>query len=571
MNSFIYDDLDDVPLLPEQPKTEGAKKRRDFIIGAAGKLFQNVQVQLPGGGGFEAIIEPRANAPKDVRVTGPELDISGFPKLKWSDPKGSMLLAWIYFRKVWDKQKSEAFVYWHWDAMEQCYYMVVPAFYTASAGALNYKTADHFCKKCSVALHADADTCPHCGDEGDVQQLFIVGTSHSHGSMSHFHSGTDHDNELNATGAHLTFGYINKDPMIEFSFVVSDGHQRFATEWYDHCESPLDEPEMQDKMMLWLGLVSTISSLHNGVNWVVVDSKNRPVFVGTKTECEEHVEGLGQVHKDALRIGQPKKEKATAVVTGYTPGGYSSKGASIGAIGRQTVSYRNNNKSKGQIIGSSGNKIVGAVPCKSIDELADRSLEKFTEDLIDHLPTSLATAAHMAASVATTIYDGFGYLDDYLLVAGPDTFGVVPSSIQYTLDDDSDAGPALWIRGKKFNFADMIRELYDRLVEARKSNDFSIDDLEQYVHDATALLLKKCYAMKVFVYSTDNERESFEKAIIRDFAAKLVDSAQSDILEEVLTAGTGRGIEDDEEVEAQVGGFDPDQDIWAGFQNEEET
>ena len=51
----------------------------------------------------------------------------------------------------------------------------------------------------------------------------FVGTIHSHGTMSAFHSGTDDKDEFNFDGLHITFGKVN-NPVPEFAcrFVMKD-------------------------------------------------------------------------------------------------------------------------------------------------------------------------------------------------------------------------------------------------------------------------------------------------------------------------------------------------------------
>ena len=65
----------------------------------------------------------------------------------------------------------------------------------------------------------------HHSDPLQVRPYNRVGTAHSHGSMSAFHSGTDIEDEKNFDGIHITFGNINSENFSLSPEVVVDEHR----------------------------------------------------------------------------------------------------------------------------------------------------------------------------------------------------------------------------------------------------------------------------------------------------------------------------------------------------------
>ena len=109
----------------------------------------------------------------------PEMKDSTFLVLKMPKiPFGIILDAWDFFRAVSTKYKGEAIVLLTYD--EKTYGLVAPK-QEVSGASLSYKTED--CKN-------------------------VVGTIHSHNTMSAFHSGTDDKDEEKMDGIHLTLGNV---------------------------------------------------------------------------------------------------------------------------------------------------------------------------------------------------------------------------------------------------------------------------------------------------------------------------------------------------------------------------
>lgn len=100
-----------------------------------------------------------------------------------------------WFRLVFAKHHSEAVGYLYYRASDGEWDFVPPA-QTASAASAHYDQAPR--------------------RAGWV----IAGTIHSHGSMSAFHSGTDHADEINFDGVHITIGRVDSVPEYSCSLVV---------------------------------------------------------------------------------------------------------------------------------------------------------------------------------------------------------------------------------------------------------------------------------------------------------------------------------------------------------------
>lgn len=104
-----------------------------------------------------------------------------------------------FFRGVYEKFHSEAIVLLYWNPAAAEYAVIAPN-QTASAG---------FCKY-EVGANPDG--------------MVRVGTIHSHGSLSAFHSGTDDRDERHDDGIHITVGTINEIPSFSCS-IVADGQR----------------------------------------------------------------------------------------------------------------------------------------------------------------------------------------------------------------------------------------------------------------------------------------------------------------------------------------------------------
>lgn len=130
----------------------------------------------------------------------PELEDERYLKLRMPKIQFGMLLeAWEFFRKVNEEHSSEAIVILcHDDNVG--FYLSVPK-QKVSGASLDY----------------------------DMEEMKnVIGTIHSHNTMSAFHSGTDHSDEQKFDGVHITLGNVDESfPSISCS-IMKNG-QRFMS------------------------------------------------------------------------------------------------------------------------------------------------------------------------------------------------------------------------------------------------------------------------------------------------------------------------------------------------------
>ena len=89
-----------------------------------------------------------------------------------------------FFQEVYDKYKSEAIVLLFFNKSKKSYRVFVPD-QEVSPASLKYKT------------------------DKTIKDHILIGTIHSHGSMSAFHSGIDVNDEAKFDGIHITIGKVN--------------------------------------------------------------------------------------------------------------------------------------------------------------------------------------------------------------------------------------------------------------------------------------------------------------------------------------------------------------------------
>jgi len=100
-----------------------------------------------------------------------------------------------WFKAVYAKYRSEAVGYLYYSAVSGEWQFVPPT-QTATGASAKYEEAPK------------------------IQNWQIVGTIHSHGSMSAFHSGVDDADEKNFDGVHITVGRVDTVPEYSCSLVV---------------------------------------------------------------------------------------------------------------------------------------------------------------------------------------------------------------------------------------------------------------------------------------------------------------------------------------------------------------
>lgn len=180
----------------------------NLLFGKDKKVYVEKVIGDPNKPVFTAIVEANDSDLPNNRVSGDTLTIGpGFKKLSME----TMTLVHAYFAEIYERYHSEAIVLFHKTSEDEDYTVLVPESFSATAASLTYEHSQPmFCTTCKIcSINEDITTCPRCGTE-TMKRTSILGTAHSHGSMSAFHSGTDDEHEKGQTGFHITFGNVDK-------------------------------------------------------------------------------------------------------------------------------------------------------------------------------------------------------------------------------------------------------------------------------------------------------------------------------------------------------------------------
>ena len=114
-------------------------------------------------------------------------------------PENVIASIWKFFNRAYELYFGEAIVMIYFNEETKKYKFIVPK-QQVNGGALDYKTTV-------------------CED------YILIGDIHSHGSMSAFHSGTDHSDEEKFDGIHITFGNVNNSNFSISSSIMVNGHR----------------------------------------------------------------------------------------------------------------------------------------------------------------------------------------------------------------------------------------------------------------------------------------------------------------------------------------------------------
>ncbi len=107
----------------------------------------------------------------------------------------------LFFRAVWEKSKSEAILLISYHPRRGTFRLDAPPQGVSP-----------------MHIHYDMPRIP--------SEFVLVGSVHSHGSLSAGHSGTDLDDELNFDGIHITFGRMDRH-LVEIVATLGVGGERF--------------------------------------------------------------------------------------------------------------------------------------------------------------------------------------------------------------------------------------------------------------------------------------------------------------------------------------------------------
>jgi len=175
-------------------------------------------VELPKEGMYYVVAKNGVYIHVERQVGSALVKAEGIPWLEDAKPSISLKLpkipgriigqALTFFRQVWDKYSSEAYVQLYYSKELNQYRLWCPK-QRVSAGGVSYRRDDQFSYEERV------------GDEANRMAQWkwqMVGTIHSHCNFSAFHSGTDTHDEETFDGIHITLGHVDRK---EFSMVAS--------------------------------------------------------------------------------------------------------------------------------------------------------------------------------------------------------------------------------------------------------------------------------------------------------------------------------------------------------------
>jgi Zn finger protein HypA/HybF involved in hydrogenase expression len=125
-------------------------------------------------------------------------------------PGGQFARIVAFFREVYKEYYGEAIVLLFYD-LERNIYKVVPPHQKVTGAACDYNKGI------------------------TIEGMQMIGTIHSHASMSAFHSGTDDHDEEHFDGLHITIGNVNQEDVSVTASIVANGH-RFVVKPEDYVE-----------------------------------------------------------------------------------------------------------------------------------------------------------------------------------------------------------------------------------------------------------------------------------------------------------------------------------------------
>lgn len=134
-------------------------------------------------------------------------------------PAHIMIQAHDFFRKVWNKQKTESSAYICYNAYTQKYKLFIPEQYVTAASV------------------------EHKLEPGAIKDgYYPIGTAHSHCDFSAYHSSIDTHDMEQMPGIHITIGHVDQDEP-EYAIAIGIGKTRFDLEW----DTIIDDEVVLDK------------------------------------------------------------------------------------------------------------------------------------------------------------------------------------------------------------------------------------------------------------------------------------------------------------------------------------
>lgn len=185
-------------------------------------------VQLPEKGRYYVVAKNGIFIRKEGVYGSALVPADGIPWLKEVDAEISLKLpkipgriigqALTFFRKVFERYKSEAYLQLYYSPVLNQYRLWCPKQEVSFAG-VDYDRADQF------------EYTERTGQGEKVKEVKqgmnwnMAGTIHSHCDFSAYHSGTDTGDEASFNGIHVTLGHVNRKEFSMCSSVAVNNHR----------------------------------------------------------------------------------------------------------------------------------------------------------------------------------------------------------------------------------------------------------------------------------------------------------------------------------------------------------
>ncbi len=193
--------------------------------------------------------------------------------IKKIDIKSTMKIL-SFFKWVWDTYHSEAIIILHYNPKNKKYLLEAPN-QVVSQSNINY----------------DSDL--------SYPNYLRIGTIHSHGSMSAFHSQTDVHDEIDWDGIHITFGNINKPDYSVKTSIVSNGFRKVVDneKYLYNIENNLDDcfPE------IWKTMVTKFEHPVQNILTSYVNNMNTNL-INNFEKCENYNPCKNCIHFDFIKM-----------------------------------------------------------------------------------------------------------------------------------------------------------------------------------------------------------------------------------------------------------------------------
>jgi len=190
----------------------------------------------------------------------------------------------LFFREIYKIHRSEAIVLIFYNKIKKKFKMV-PPFQKVSGGSLDYTRTI------------------------TVEGFDVIGTIHSHGMMSAFHSGTDQHDEKSFDGLHITIGNVDEKFVSMSTSIVSNG-SRFIVdtiEYMDGLKKEIDidtvEERSYGKTYTWDSDLQKMIEKENTYKVKKFDKRFSPM--PSKESISFNKEWLKRVEKQSYTVSYP--------------------------------------------------------------------------------------------------------------------------------------------------------------------------------------------------------------------------------------------------------------------------